>query len=71
MVETEVEILGLDFAAMPKEKSEGKARRKDEKVQELLPPGRERIEQGQQFDEMQRQEKNPDGSPQKENPGQK
>jgi hypothetical protein len=36
---------------------------KGDKLQELLPPGRERVNQGQQFDEMQRQQKNPDGSP--------
>jgi len=35
-----------------------------EKVQELRPPAREKINQGQQFDEMQRQEKNPDGTQQ-------
>jgi hypothetical protein len=29
----------------------------------LVPPGRERIHQGQQFDEMQQQKKNPDGAP--------
>lgn len=33
------------------------------RVPTLLPPGRERVTQGQQFDEMQRQQKNPDGSP--------
>lgn len=38
---------------------------KPEKVQELRPPHREKITQGQQFDEMQRQEKDPDGKPQK------
>ena len=38
---------------------------KPEKVQELRSPQREKISQGQQFDEMQRQEKNPDGNPQK------
>jgi hypothetical protein len=36
---------------------------KGDKLQELVPPGRERVNQGQQFDEMQRQQKNPDGSP--------
>ena len=30
-------------------------------------PGRERVNQGQQFDEMQRQQKNPDGSPRNDN----
>jgi hypothetical protein len=35
----------------------------NDKSQELLPSGRERITQGQQFDEMQRQQKNPDGAP--------
>jgi hypothetical protein len=39
---------------------------KADKLQELLPPGRERVNQGQQFDEMQRQEKNPDGAPRDE-----
>jgi len=38
-----------------------------EKLQDLLPPDRERIHQGQQFDEMQRQHKQPDGAPQDEN----
>jgi hypothetical protein len=38
-----------------------------EKLQELLPPGRERIHQGQQFDEMQRQHEQPDGAPRDEN----
>jgi hypothetical protein len=32
-------------------------------LQELLPPERERIHQGQEFDEMQQQKKNPDGAP--------
>jgi hypothetical protein len=36
---------------------------KSEKLQDLLPPGRERIHQGQQFDEIQRQHKQPDGAP--------
>lgn len=40
---------------------------KSEKLQDLLPPGRERIHQGQQFDEMQRQQKQPDGSAREEN----
>lgn len=29
----------------------------------LLPSGRERVTEGQQFDEIERQQKNPDGSP--------
>jgi len=33
-----------------------------DKSQEIVPPGRERVNQGQQFDEMQRQHKNPDGT---------
>ncbi len=37
-----------------------------DKSQELLPPGRERVNQGQQFDEMQRQQKNPDGTRQRD-----
>lgn len=37
-----------------------------DKSQELLPPGRERVNQGQQFDEMQRQQKNPDGTQQRD-----
>ena len=44
-----------------KEHNEGS---EPEKVQELRPPQREKINQGQPFDEMQRQEKNPDGKPQ-------
>jgi hypothetical protein len=45
--------------------SKNQPRRDDrDKVQELHPPKREKINQGQQFDEMQRQEKNPDGKPQ-------
>ena len=36
---------------------------KQDKVQDLLPQEREPISQGQPFDEQQRQEKNPDGSP--------
>jgi hypothetical protein len=39
----------------------------NEKLQDLLPPDRERIHQGQQFDEMQRQHEQPDGAPQDEN----
>jgi hypothetical protein len=39
---------------------------KGDKLQELVPPGRERVNQGQQFDEMQRQQKYPDGSPRDE-----
>jgi hypothetical protein len=35
-------------------------------LQELVPPGRERVTQGQQFDELQRQQKKPDGSVQDE-----
>ncbi|MGB7131208.1 MAG: hypothetical protein WBD59_10385 [Candidatus Sulfotelmatobacter sp.] len=31
-------------------------------LQELLPPGREPIHQGQQFDELQRQHKDPDNT---------
>jgi hypothetical protein len=34
-----------------------------DKSQELVPPVRERVNQGQQFDERQRQHKNPDGTP--------
>lgn len=36
---------------------------KEDKSQDLVPPAREPIHQGQQFDEMQRQQKNPDGAP--------
>jgi hypothetical protein len=39
---------------------------KSDKSQELVPPGREPVHQGQQFDEMQRQHKNPDGTPRDE-----
>jgi hypothetical protein len=39
----------------------------NEKLQDLLPPDRERIHQGQQFDEMQRQHKQPDGASRDEN----
>jgi hypothetical protein len=38
-----------------------------DKSQRLVPPGREPIHQGQQFDEMQRQHKKPDGTPREEN----
>ena len=34
-----------------------------DKSQDLVPAGREPVNQGQQFDEMQRQQKNPDGTP--------
>jgi len=40
---------------------------KPDKSQDLVPPRRERVSQGQQFDEMQRQQKNPDGAPRDEN----
>ena len=40
-----------------------------DKSEDLLPPGREPVHQGQQFDEMQRQQKNPDGTPQREDSG--
>jgi hypothetical protein len=52
-------------------KQTGKEKQSDggNKLQELLPPGREPIHQGQQFDELQRQHKNPDGSEQKNEPG--
>lgn len=46
-----------------KEKSGAKS---GDKLQELLPPEREEIHQGQQFDEMQRQHKNPHGGQQGE-----
>jgi hypothetical protein len=39
---------------------------KADKSQELVRPGRERVQQRQQFDEMQRQHKNPDGTPRDE-----
>ena len=42
---------------------------KQEKVQDLNPTKREPISQGQPFDEQQRQEKNPDGSPQQDERG--
>jgi len=38
------------------------------KLQELLPPGREPIHQGQQFDELQRQHKNPDNTVRPQDP---
>jgi hypothetical protein len=38
----------------------------NDKLQELLPREREPIHQGQQFDEMQRQHKNPDNTQQKD-----
>jgi hypothetical protein len=44
-----------------KEDSKTKSEQGD-KSRELAPPGRERDNQGQQFDEMQRQHKNPDGT---------
>jgi hypothetical protein len=37
-----------------------------DKLQDLVPPTRERINQGQQFDELQRQQKTPDGAPRDE-----
>ena len=46
-----------------REKTGSAQSNKTDKSQELLPPGRERVNQGQQFDEMQRQHKNPDGTP--------
>jgi hypothetical protein len=52
---------------MTERKETGKSEpNKGDKSQELVPPGRERVTQGQQFDEMQRQQKNPDGSPRNE-----
>jgi hypothetical protein len=52
---------------MPEPKKPRKAQLdKADKLQELLPPGREQVNQGQQFDEMQRQQKNPDGAPRDE-----
>ena len=36
---------------------------KGDKRSALLPSGRERVTEGQQFDEIERQQKNPDGSP--------
>ena len=39
--------------------------REKEKIQDLHSEKRERISQGQPFDEQQRQEKNPDGSQQR------
>ena len=48
---------------MSERKESGKAEtEKRDKSQDLLPPGRERINQGQQFEEMQRQQKHPDGA---------
>ena len=48
---------------MSKQKESGKGQgEKSDKLQDLLPPGRERINQGQQFDEMQRQQRHPDGA---------
>lgn len=37
-------------------------------LQELLPPGREPIQQGQQFDELQRQHKDPDNTVRPQDP---
>jgi hypothetical protein len=47
---------------MVKKKQGSSAPSKRGKLQELLPPGREAIHQGQQFDELQRQHKNPDNT---------
>jgi hypothetical protein len=47
-------------------KSSGAQSEKTDKSQELVPSGREPVHQGQQFDEMQRQYKNPDGTPRDE-----
>lgn len=41
-----------------------------DKLQDLVPPGREKIYPGQQFDEKQRQHKNPDNSGRPEDPRQ-
>jgi hypothetical protein len=48
-----------------KEDSKTKSEQGDQS-QEQVPPARERVNQGQQFDEMQRQHKNPDGAPRDE-----
>lgn len=47
---------------MAKKKQSSSDRPKRDKLQELVPPGREPIQQGQQFDELQRQHKNPDNT---------
>jgi hypothetical protein len=48
---------------MAKKKADsGRRSAKRGKLQELLPPGREPIYPGQQFDELQRQHKNPDNT---------
>jgi len=52
--------------AKKKQKKNGVAERN--KLQELLPPGREPVHQGQQFDELQRQHKNPDDTMRPEDP---
>jgi hypothetical protein len=39
---------------------------KTDKFEQVVPPGREPVHQGQQFDEMQRQHKNPDSTPRDE-----
>ncbi|HET7893785.1 MAG TPA: hypothetical protein VFL34_19805 [Candidatus Sulfotelmatobacter sp.] len=51
---------------MPESKTTHHSAQERDKSQDVVPPGREPVTQGQQFDEMQRQQKNPDGSPQKE-----
>ena len=50
---------------MPERKEHGKPEKQD-KLQELVPPVRERVSQGQQFGERQREQKNPDGAPREE-----
>ncbi|MGC1372988.1 MAG: hypothetical protein WA824_12700 [Candidatus Sulfotelmatobacter sp.] len=45
-----------------KEVKPGAPSRELDHLQELLPPGREPIHQGQQFDELQRQHKHPDNT---------
>jgi hypothetical protein len=59
-------IPGTKFMSTPKEPSKARPDKTD-KSQDLVPPGREPVNQGQQFDEMQRQHKNPDGAPRDEN----
>ncbi|HEX4784487.1 MAG TPA: hypothetical protein VH350_09110 [Candidatus Sulfotelmatobacter sp.] len=55
---------------MPEQKTSDRAETARDKSQDLVPPGREPVHQGQQFDEMQRQQKNPDGAPKDENESQ-
>jgi hypothetical protein len=52
---------------MSKSEETSQSKRQRDKSQDLVPREREPVYQGQQFDEMQRQQKNPDGGAKDEN----